>query len=337
MTKEAKYYVIIDEKTKKIQCRLCPHNCLLEEDKIGKCRVRKNIQGKLHSLTYSIVSSIAIDPIEKKPLYHFYPGSVILSVGSFGCNFKCGFCQNWEISQVSVEETSFYQQISPQQLLHYAKKYEGNIGIAYTYNEPLINFEFILETAKLFHKEGYVNVLVTNGYINKEPLLELLPYIDAANIDLKSFNKDFYRKICDGNLNFVLQTIETFLMKNKHIELTTLIIPQHNDSEEEIGQIVGYVAGLSKDIPLHFSKYYPMYKFNIPSTEINKLEIFYTLAKEKLHYVYLGNVLEEKYNSTYCVKCKNVLIKRIGYNIIKLGLQHNGICKFCGCKNYIIM
>jgi len=326
--KEAKYYRIVDEKEKKVQCLLCPHSCLLNDKEVGKCRARKNINGKLYSLTYEVASSIALDPIEKKPLYHFYPGSNILSIGSFGCNFKCGFCQNWEISQSSIDE-NYSQKISSNQLLAIATRYGNNIGISYTYNEPLINFEFVLETAELFHSKGFKNVLVTNGFINKKPLLELLEYIDAANIDLKSFNKDFYKKICDGNLNFVLQTIETMFENKKHIELTTLVIPGYNDSEDETEQIVNYVSSLSKDIPLHFSRHYPMYKFSAPQTPINTLIKIYEIAKQKLNYVYLGNVLDEKYNSTYCPNCDKKIISRIGYNINVIGLE-KGKCKYCG-------
>lgn len=335
--KEAKYFVVIDNTQKKIQCRLCPHNCALTLNQTGKCRARKNIEGKLYSLTYGIASSVAIDPIEKKPLYHFYPGSMILSIGSFGCNFKCGFCQNWEISHVGIEEADYYKEVSPQQLLVYAQRYRDNIGISYTYNEPLINFEFVLETAKLFHQKGYKNVLVTNGFINKEPLLELLPYIDAANIDLKSFNKEFYKKICDGNLDFVLQTIETFFENKKHIELTTLVIPQHNDSEKEIGEIVNYVASLSKNIPLHFSRYYPMYKFEVPATSVNVLKKFYDIARQKLNYVYLGNVPDVEYNSTYCLNCGKVIIRRVGYDVTNCGLKEDTTCKFCGYKNFFVL
>jgi pyruvate formate lyase activating enzyme len=332
--KEAKYYKIIDEKEKKLQCLLCPHSCLIKNNEVGKCGIRKNIEGKLYSLTYEVASSIAIDPIEKKPLYHFYPGSYILSVGSFGCNFKCGFCQNWEISQSSVDET-YSQKVSSKQLVALAKKYENNIGISYTYNEPLINFEFVLETAELFHSHGFKNVLVTNGFINKEPLLEMLPYIDAANIDLKSFSKEFYKKICDGNLNFVLQTIELMVEHKKHVELTTLVIPRYNDSEEEIKQIIEYVCSLSKEIPLHFSRYYPQYKFTVPATSVNTLVKFYHLAKEKLDYVYLGNVWDEKYNSTYCPNCNKLLILRVGYDIKIVGLE-NKKCKFCGREIKIV-
>lgn len=325
--KEAKYYTLIDDYTKEVQCKLCPHNCLLKKDKTGKCKARKNIDGKLYSLTYGVISSVAFDPVEKKPLYHFYPGSIVLSIGSFGCNFKCGFCQNWEISQVGVQQT-YEKEITPQKLLQLAKKYKNNIGISYTYNEPLINFEYILETAEMFKKEGYKNILVTNGYINKQPLLEILNYIDAANIDLKSFNKNFYEETCGGELKFVLQTIETFLEHKKHIEITTLIIPTKNDSQDEITKIVDYIKNLSIDIPLHFSRYFPMYKFNIEATPIDTMIKIYEIAKQKLNYVYLGNILEEKYNSTFCPNCGKLLIRRLGYNTEVVGLEYNR-CKYC--------
>lgn len=332
--KEAKYYRIINEEKKVVQCLLCPHCCLLKKDEVGKCSIRKNIDGKLYSLTYGVASSVAVDPIEKKPLYHFYPGRYILSIGSFGCNFKCGFCQNWEISQSSVGE-GYIEKIFAKQLLAISKKYKDNIGISYTYNEPLINFEFVLETAELFHSQGLKNVLVTNGFINKQPLLELLPYIDAANVDLKSFNKEFYKKVCDGNLNFVLQTIEIMVDQKKHLELTTLVIPGYNDTEEEIKQIVDYVASLSKEIPLHFSRYYPNYKFSVPATSVDLLIKFYHLAKEKLDYVYLGNVWDEKYNSTYCPSCGKLLILRVGYDIKIVGLE-NKKCASCGKEIKIV-
>ncbi len=334
--KQAQYYLVVDEYQKKLQCRLCPHNCLLKVNEIGKCKIRKNINGILYSLSYGVISSVAFDPIEKKPLYHFYPSSIILSVGSFGCNFKCDFCQNWEISQVGVENVEADTKVSPEELLKYADSRKNNIGISYTYNEPLINFEFVLETAKIFHSHNYKNVLVTNGYINKEPLLELLTYIDAANIDLKSFNKDFYKKICDGNLNFVLQTIELMLQEKKHVELTTLVIPGYNDSEEEIKQIVEHVSSLSKDIPMHFSRYYPMYKFTTKPTDIDTLIKIYNIAKEKLNYVYLGNILDESYNSTYCPSCKKLIIRRAGYKVEIVGID-DGKCKYCENKIAVVV
>ncbi|MCX7956276.1 MAG: AmmeMemoRadiSam system radical SAM enzyme [Endomicrobia bacterium] len=334
LLKEAKFYRILDIKTKKLQCNLCPHNCLLELEKVGRCKTRKNIEGKLYSLTYGIISSISMDPIEKKPLYHYYPGKMILSVGSFGCNFKCGFCQNWEISQIEMTDYFYrHKKISPEELVKIAlnQKDNINIGIAYTYNEPLINYEFILEIAENIKNKNMKNVIVSNGYINKEPLLELISYIDAANIDLKSFNKDFYSKVCGGNLKVVLNTIEIFLKYNKHIEITTLIIPSCNDSIKEIKQIVDYISSLSVNIPLHFTKYYPMYNFDIIETPTDTLINAYKIAKEKLNYVYIGNILDEEYSSTYCKSCNKKIIERKGYYTKILGLRDNSdICKFCG-------
>lgn len=331
--KEAEYYIILEEK--KVQCRLCPHSCILSDGEIGKCLARKNIKGKLYSLTYGLASSVALDPIEKKPLYHFYPGKVILSLGSWGCNFKCGFCQNWSISQCSVNE-NYSEKVVPEQLLSLALRDKDNIGISYTYNEPLINIEFVKETAMMFHSKQLKNVLVTNGYINKEPFLDLLPYIDAANIDLKSFNPEFYEKVCNGKLKFVLQTIELMVEHKKHVELTTLVIPGYNDKKVEIQQIIDYVFSLSKEIPIHFSRYYPQYKFNAPPTPLKTLIEFYNLAKEKLDYVYLGNVLDEKYNSTYCPDCKKMLILRIGYDINIVGLDKKR-CKFCNKEINVVI
>ncbi len=333
--KEAKYYIVVDQQKKKVQCRLCPAGCILLHGEFGKCKIRQNIDGKLYTLTYGIVSSIALDPIEKKPLYHFYPGKLILSIGSWGCNFKCGFCQNWSISQVGVEK-SYSQTVTPQILLSYALKEKENIGIAYTYNEPLINIEFIAETAEVFHSKGLKNVLVTNGYILEQPLRDILPYIDAANIDLKSFNEEFYEKVCGGKLKFVLNTIEIMVKNNKHVELTTLVIPGYNDSEKEILDIVNYVASLSKEIPLHFSRYYPNYEFEVQPTPIKTLVKCYDLAKEKLDYVYLGNILDEKYSSTNCPSCGEKLILRIGYDVNIIGLK-NDRCKFCSRKINIVI
>lgn len=330
--KEALYYKFLP-KEKTVQCLLCPHMCILSNDEIGKCLSRKNLDGKLISLDYGNISSISFDPIEKKPLYHFFPTKKILSIGSWGCNFKCGFCQNWEISQQSCSTSDT---ISSEQLLLVAKKESKNIGIAYTYNEPLINIEFLLETSKIFHENNLKNVLVTNGYINKKPLLDILPYIDAANIDLKSFNKNFYEKYCDGKLEFVLKTIETFVENNKHIEITTLVIPQYNDSITEIKQIINFVSSLSKDIPLHFSKYYPQYKFSVSPTEENSLITYYKLAKEKLNYVYLGNIMDEKYNSTYCPNCNKKIISRRGYITEIIGLNKNK-CSYCNSEIKIIL
>jgi pyruvate formate lyase activating enzyme len=332
--KEALYYKNVSLSIKKLQCLLCPHYCVILENEVGKCLARKNVGGKLFALNYNNLSAVAVDPIEKKPLYHFYPTKQILSIGSWGCNFKCGFCQNYQISQNSVE-IDYSQNISPQKLVSMAKKIKNNLGIAYTYNEPIINIEFLIETAQQIHKNNLYNVLVTNGYINKQPLLDIIDLIDAANIDLKSFDNNFYQKYFDAELRFVLKTIETFVSNNKHIEITTLIIPGFNDDKKNILNIIDYLSSLSKDIPLHFSKYYPNYKFNTPPTDENTLYEAYNLATEKLNYVYIGNVLDEKYNSTFCPKCKNKIISRIGYNTKILGLEKNK-CSFCGNEIKII-
>ena len=223
--KEALYYEILP--SGKIHCLLCPQSCVIDQEKIGFCRVRKNIQGKLYTLIYGQATSVALDPIEKKPLYHYHPGEFILSVGTKGCNFACPFCQNWSISQDDSAETAI---ITPQELIEKAKELDS-FGIAYTYNEPFIWYEFVLEAAELAKSVGLENVLVTNGYVNLKPLGEMLPFIGAMNIDLKSIDEEFYRKICKGHLNPVLEAIKRS-HKTCHIELTNLVIPTLNDSED---------------------------------------------------------------------------------------------------------
>jgi len=263
--KEALYY--IKGKDKKVICTLCPNNCVISDGEAGVCGVRKNEKGKLQALTYDMVSSIALDPIEKKPLDYFMPGTYILSVGTFGCNFKCGFCQNWTISQERPE----LENITPRALCETAANIKKNIGIAFTYNEPSIWYEYVLETCKLNKENGLANVLVTNGYINPGPLNELLPYVDAMNIDLKSFKPDFYRDICKGKLEPVKQTIKTSAGKC-HIELTNLSIPGLNDSIEEMDEMCAWIASIGRDIPLHLIPFRPLYKMtDLPMQTFNRL------------------------------------------------------------------
>lgn len=283
--KEASYYT-----TEKdfVRCLLCPHNCRIDEGKTGICRARKNTGGKLYSLVYENFTSINIDPIEKKPLYHFHPGSMILSVGTIGCNFRCMFCQNWEISQSDYDRLPMTR-LTSNNALKYAKKV-GSIGIAYTYNEPLINFEWDLETSQLFRKNGMKNVLVTNGFISEEPWREIIEFTDAANIDLKSFDDNFYRKICGGRLEPVLKNIEIMVKSKKHVELTNLIIPRHNDDLKLIENMVDWIADLSPEIPLHFSRYFPMYKMTESPTPYETLKEAKNIAEKKLKYVHLGNI-----------------------------------------------
>jgi len=333
--KEALYYSVIDKEKKLVQCGLCPHTCKIQNNKTGICRVRKNIEGKLFAQTYGEFTSVNIDPIEKKPLYHFYPGSEILSVGTVGCNFRCLHCQNWEISQADIGEIPT-RNFTPEDALNLSKKY-NSIGISYTYNEPLINYEWTLETAKIFQKEGLKNVLVTNGYINEQPWEEILPYIDAANIDVKSFRDDFYKKICGAKLSPVLKSVETMFKKGKHVEVTYLVITNQNDSQQEIEEFVEWLSSISPYIPLHFSRYFPQYKMKEPATPIKTMELAREIALKKMKYVYLGNVWEKEYNRTSCPKCGNILIERIGYSIEIKGITKDGLCKKCNRKIEIII
>jgi len=331
--KEAMFYELIDQEKGVIKCLLCPKECLIKKDQVGFCRARKNINNKLYSLIYSKISSYGMDPIEKKPLYHFYPGTMVLSLGTIGCNFSCDFCQNWTISQANIEDVSV-EELSPEKAVQLALQ-NNSSAISYTYSEPLIWYEYVLDTARLAKKNNLKNILVTNGFINYKPLLKMLPFIDALNIDLKSFRNSFYQKYCQGSLSPVLRTIE-ISKSYSHIEITNLIIPGLNDKEEEVKELVDWIASQGEKIPLHFSRYFPCYKMNISATPISTLYKARDIAQKKLKYVYIGNIWDEKANATYCGNCKKLLIKRTGYNIINLGLDENGKCKHCGEKVVVL-
>lgn len=270
-------------------CKICPHHCKLDEEQIGLCKARSNKNGQVVPINYGLITSIALDPIEKKPLYRFYPGSKILSVGSFGCNFSCSFCQNHEISMAKMNQVES-RYISPQELIRIAKEFvpEGNIGIAFTYNEPLIGYEYVLDCAKLSRQEDLKTVLVTNGYINEEPLLTLLPWINAFNIDLKAFREDFYRDI-KGDLEKVKQTIE-LAAQFSHVEVTTLIVPDENDSDDEIRELSRWLASVRPDIPLHLTRFFPRYHWKErDATDVKTIYQLANIAREYLQYVYEGN------------------------------------------------
>ncbi|ERM91400.1 radical SAM protein [Caldanaerobacter subterraneus subsp. yonseiensis KB-1] len=321
MLKEAMFYEKLENNA--VRCRLCPHNCYIPEGRYGVCGVRKNVGGRLFSENYGVITSIALDPIEKKPLYHFYPGSYIFSVGTYGCNLKCKFCQNWEIAHQKWEGDF----ISPQDLILHAKRQRHNIGIAFTYNEPLIWYEYVYEGLQEAKKQGLKTVLVTNGYINPEPLKNLLPYVDAMNIDVKAFTEDFYKKIVGGRLDPVLKTVEE-ASKHSHVEITNLIVTDLNDSEEEIRNLSKWLFQIDKNIPLHFSRYFPQYKLANPPTPISTLERARDIAKEYLNFVYIGNVLGIDSN-TYCPHCGNLLIERHGFYAKIKGPDGNR-CSKCG-------
>ncbi len=284
--KQAMFYEKLEED--KVQCHLCPHGCILSPEGVGACRARKNAGGELYSLNYARVASVALDPIEKKPLYHFHPGARILSAGTFGCNFKCGFCQNWTIAHRDAKTAL----LEPADLAALAEEYktQGNIGVAYTYNEPSIWYEYVLDTASLVKEKGMVNVLVTNGYICSEPLAKLLPFIDAMNIDVKAFTEAFYKRICSGSLEAVQKTVEAAAGRC-HVEVTTLVIPGLNDSPEEIAGLAKWLSSVSPEIVLHLSRFFPNYNMtDIPPTPVSVLEEARVAATGYLKHVYLGNI-----------------------------------------------
>ncbi|HEX7319916.1 MAG TPA: AmmeMemoRadiSam system radical SAM enzyme [bacterium] len=324
---EAKYYQSADGY---VQCLLCPHLCKLKPDNKGICRSRINENGKLMALDYGETTSVALDPIEKKPLYHFHPGSQILSIACNSCNMRCPFCQNWEISQVDTAT----QYLPPEMLLKIFKDH-GGLGVSYTYTEPLMWFEYLLDAMKIIRDNGGKNVLVTNGLINDAPFADLLGLIDAMNIDLKSINPNVYRKKLGGDLDTVKKTIEK-AHRHCHVEITNLLVTGLNDKEEEINQLIDYVASIDRNIPLHFSRYYPNYKYKKAPTMTGTLEYAYERAKEKLNYVYLGNVPGDEGANTYCPKCKNLLIERLYFKALLKGLKGDQ-CSKCGEKVSVIV
>ncbi len=309
-----------------IRCQLCPHYCKISDSKTGICRVRKNIDGKLYSLNYSKVSSIGIDPVEKKPLYHFHPQSDVLSVGSWGCNMSCDFCQNWQISQQEPRLKDY----SPEEIVNIAL--DKNIKLlAYTYSEPTVFYEYMLETAQIAHKKGLKNIMVSNGFINQKPLKKLIPYLDAANIDLKAFNDDFYNQYCGGGLDAVKKTIK-LLAREIHLEITTLVVTSLNDDLKELNQMFKWVADINKDLPLHLSRYHPAYKLDNPPTDLELMKKAYREAKKHLNNVYLGNTIIENTSDTSCSSCGEKLISRRAYSV--KNKMNNNYCPNCGKKIY---
>jgi pyruvate formate lyase activating enzyme len=272
----------------RVQCDICPHNCNIEEGHTGFCRARGNRDGRVVDENYGVVTSIALDPIEKKPLFRFHPGSRILSVGSYGCNMRCPFCQNHEISMCGKERASSHT--TPDELIEKALELvpRHNIGIAFTYNEPLIGYEFVRDCAEIARRSDLKTVLVTNGYIHEAPLIALLPLIDAMNIDLKGFTDEYYQKL-SGSLEPVKRAIE-LAAGCCHVEVTTLIVPGENDSPGEMRRLSTWLAGVSADIPLHISRFFPRYRMtDRDATDVEQIYTLADIAREKLNYVYEGN------------------------------------------------
>ncbi|MBU0496912.1 MAG: AmmeMemoRadiSam system radical SAM enzyme [Candidatus Thermoplasmatota archaeon] len=329
MQHEAKFWVKKNNDT--LQCLLCPHRCIIKEKGYGICGVRQNINDRLISHIYGRCSSIAVDPIEKKPLYHFHPGSQVLSLGSVGCTFKCKHCQNYTISQ-STPEQLHLSKLPPNKAVEIAHVRRCN-GIAWTYNEPTIWHEYAMDTARIAHQKNLYTVYVTNGYINSEPLHELSSVLDAMNIDIKAFSDQFYKKVCKGQLAPVKQTCELAVDLGIHVEITYLVIPGLNDSSDEIHAFSQWIVNsLGPLIPVHFTRFHPDFEMmNESVTPIKTLERIYNEAKkEGVSYVYLGNLAHSKYEQTYCHVCGKSIIVREGFSTIIDGLNNGGNCRFCG-------
>ncbi len=327
--KEAMFWKQIG-KEKTVQCQLCPHFCTLKEGERGRCRVRENKKGKLISLVYGKPCSLSLDPIEKKPLYHFLPGELALSIATVGCNLRCLHCQNWEISQ-SSDISSI--EISPKKVIEEVKKNDVKI-ISYTYTEPTIFYEYMLNIAKLAKKSGIKNTIVSNGFINPEPLKKLCKYIDGANIDLKSINNEFYKNICKARVKPVLESLKILKEKEVWIEITNLLIPTLNDKKKNIKSLVLWIKkNLGTHVPLHFTAFYPSYKLlNLPATPLKTLKEAKDIAtKAGMKYVYIGNISDEEGSSTFCPKCDSILIKRKLFSATENNLKE-GKCPKCNEK-----
>lgn len=324
---EARFYKKLPDR--EIECLLCPRYCKLGDKERGYCGVRENIEGTYYTLVYGKACALNVDPIEKKPFFHFLPGTFALSMATAGCNVNCRFCQNWQMSQVRPEQVDHFD-LPPAVLAEDALKYRCPT-IAYTYTEPIVFFEYMYDSSIEAHKRGVRNCVVTGGHVNLEPLLELLQVVDAVKIDLKAFSQDFYTSYVRGELKPVLEAIVAVHRSNAWLELVYLVIPTLNDSDAEIRSMTRWIAReVGPDVPLHFSRFHPMYLVkNLPPTPLSTLVRLRQVAKEEgLHYVYLGNVPGHEAESTYCPRCEKKVIHRTGYRIAKTNLE-GGVCKFC--------
>jgi len=317
-----------------VQCELCPKRCVIEPGQSGDCRVRINIDGVLRTVVYGFPCSIHRDPVEKKPLFHFLPGSEILSLATVGCNLHCRNCQNWEISQANPQDSQAMP-CPPATVVSLAEKYRCP-SLAYTYTDPIIFYEYTYDTAKLARQRNIRNVLVTAGYINPEPWKRLLEYVDAANIDLKGITEDFYRRVCSATLKPVQEAMVLAKASGIVLEVTNLIIPTLNDKPEEIRQLTRWIrTNLGSETPLHFSRFFPRYKMrHLPPTPAKTLDLAREIATDEgLDYVYIGNILSKAGQNTYCPSCYGLLVERSGYVILQNRLS-DGRCPDCGKEIY---
>lgn len=313
-----------------IRCELCPKECVLGPWQRGDCRVRISDGEKLVTLVYGKPCAVNVDPVEKKPMFHFLPGSGAFSIATAGCNLHCKYCQNWDISQSNAEDTN-NADLAPRRVVELAVR-QRCASIAYTYSEPIIFYEYVYDTAKLARQRKIRNIMVTAGFINEKPLRELCPLIDGANVDLKGFTEDFYRDICFGRLDTVKRTLQIMMEEGVFVEITNLVVPTLNDNMDDIRRMCAWIAAeLGPGVPLHFSRFHPTYQLKgLHPTPVTTLErAAEVAADEGLHYVYVGNVPGSEYESTRCPACSRKLIGRIGYSVTELNLD-DGRCTFCG-------
>ncbi len=327
---------LYSKKNSVLECKTCMHRCRIKADKWGRCRVRKNENGILNVYNYGMVSAIALDPIEKKPLHNYKPGTKVLSFGSVSCNFRCPHCQNYEIAFADLTYP-YLKEMGPEDVFRMAMDRKAD-GIAWTYNEPSIWHEFALDSSKLLKEKGLFVVYVTNGYMTPEAIDEFEGVLDAANVDVKGFTSEFYKRFCKAKLERVLECVEYLVKKKVFVELTYLVIPGENDSEGELKDFTSWVAGLDKRIPVHFSRFHPEFKMlDKPVTPVKSIEKAVEIAKESgIEYVYVGNVWGHRNESTFCPKCGYLLIERNGFYIEKIELDGNR-CPRCGYEQNIIL
>jgi len=313
-----------------IQCELCPHRCRVAKGKRGICRVRENRDGKYYSLVYGNPCAVHPDPIEKKPFFHVLPGTISYSLATVGCNFQCKFCQNWEISQAFPEDV-YSKEFSPEIVVKEAKEIRAH-SVAYTYVEPTIFYEYMLDICTLVKKSGLLNVYHSNGFINPDPLKNLCKVLDAANIDLKGFTDTFYHELCSGELTPVLETLKTLKKEKVHLEITNLIIPTKNDDLSVLREMCLWIKReLGADTPIHFSRFYPLYKLkSLPPTPVSTLDKAREVALSTgLEFVYVGNIPGHASENTFCPKCKKRIIQRTGYMVGEINMK-DGKCRYCG-------
>ena len=325
---EAKYYKKLEHK--EIQCELCPRECKVGDKERGYCGCRENQGGTYYTLVHSYPCSAHVDPIEKKPLFHFLPGTLAFSIATAGCNLNCKFCQNWEISQVRPEQVRTYH-LPPEDIAAYAQE-SGSRSIAYTYSEPIVFYEYMVDCARAGKERGIKSVVITAGYINHDPWLKLIDEVDAIKVDFKAFTEDFYRDVCQGKLKPVMDALVDLARSNIWYELVYLVVPTLNDDPDDIRRMSKWrVKELGRDVPIHFTRFHPKYLLkNLPPTPVSTLEKAREIAMEEgMNFVYLGNVPGNPGENTYCPACKKIVIERVGYRIIQTNLK-DGACRHCG-------